>query len=72
MNLSSIHPFPARMAPELARQPLAAVPIGGRVLDPMCGSGDGCPGGGGGRTALRGCGYRSAGGGHVEGVDDTN
>ena len=39
MNLSSIHPFPARMAPELARQPLAAVPIGGRVLDPMCGSG---------------------------------
>ena len=39
MKLSPIHPFPARMAPELARQPLAAVPIGGRVLDPMCGSG---------------------------------
>lgn len=37
--LSSIHPFPARMAPELARQSLQFVPRGGRVLDPMCGSG---------------------------------
>ena len=39
MNLSPIHPFPARMAPELARQSFDAVPVGGRVLDPMCGSG---------------------------------
>ncbi len=39
MTLSAIHPFPARMAPELARRWLDAVPAGGRVLDPMCGSG---------------------------------
>ena len=39
MALVSIHPFPARMAPELARRSLARVPEGGRVLDPMCGSG---------------------------------
>lgn len=39
MELSSVHPFPARMAPELARSALEAVPRGGRVLDPMCGSG---------------------------------
>ena len=37
--LSSIHPFPARMAPELARQSLKLVPRNGQVLDPMCGSG---------------------------------
>ena len=39
MMFSYIHPFPARMAPELVREPLATVPLGGRVLDPMCGSG---------------------------------
>lgn len=39
MALVSIHPFPARMAPELARRSLGCVPDGGRVLDPMCGSG---------------------------------
>ena len=39
MSLLPIHPFPARMAPELASQALEAVPVGGRVLDPMCGSG---------------------------------
>ena len=39
MPLSSIHPFPARMAPELARRSLKAVPVRGCVLDPMCGSG---------------------------------
>ena len=37
--LSTVHPFPARMAPELAGQSLALVPQGGRVIDPMCGSG---------------------------------
>ena len=39
MALSPIHPFPARMAPELVSRALTAVPAGGRVLDPMCGSG---------------------------------
>ena len=39
MELSSIHPFPARMAPELAHAALKAVPADGQVLDPMCGSG---------------------------------
>ncbi len=39
MPLLPIHPFPARMAPELARHSLEAAPKGGRVLDPMCGSG---------------------------------
>ena len=39
MELSTIHPFPARMAPELAHDALRIVPSGGRVLDPMCGSG---------------------------------
>lgn len=39
MNLSPIHPFAARMAPELARQSFATAPVGGKVLDPMCGSG---------------------------------
>lgn len=39
MPLSPIHPFPARMAPELARQYLNSVPEGGSVIDPMCGSG---------------------------------
>ena len=39
MALVPIHPFPARMAPELASRSLATVPEGGLVLDPMCGSG---------------------------------
>ena len=39
MPLLPIHPFPARMAPELVHQSLETVPEGGRVLDPMCGSG---------------------------------
>ena len=39
MNLSPIHPFPARMAPELARRSLGTILQNGRVLDPMCGSG---------------------------------
>lgn len=37
--LTTIHPFPARMAPELALQALALVPKGGVVVDPMVGSG---------------------------------
>lgn len=36
---AAIHPFPARMAPELALQALAAVPENGLVVDPMMGSG---------------------------------
>ena len=39
MKLTTIHPFPARMAPELVHEALKVVPEGGRVLDPMCGSG---------------------------------
>ena len=39
MTLLPIHPFPARMAPELARRSLKMVSEGGYVLDPMCGSG---------------------------------
>lgn len=37
--LATIHPFPARMAPELALHALAFVPEGGVVVDPMVGSG---------------------------------
>lgn len=37
--LQSIHPFPARMAPELSRDLIRQLPVGSRVLDPMCGSG---------------------------------
>ncbi len=36
---ATIHPFPARMAPELALQALALVPDNGVVVDPMMGSG---------------------------------
>lgn len=36
---ATIHPFPARMAPELALAALQAVPPGGIVIDPMAGSG---------------------------------
>ena len=39
MTFSPIHPFPARMAPELVSSSLMSVPAGGCVLDPMCGSG---------------------------------
>ena len=34
-----IHPFPARMAPEIALRALEGIPEGGVVLDPMSGSG---------------------------------
>ena len=34
-----IHPFPARMASEIALRALSEVPKGGVVCDPMCGSG---------------------------------
>ncbi len=34
-----VHPFPARMAPELASKEMASLPVGSKVLDPMCGSG---------------------------------
>lgn len=37
--LLSIHPFPARMAPDLAQDALKTVGPGSLVLDPMCGSG---------------------------------
>ncbi len=35
----SIHPFPARMAPEICRDVLTRLPVNSRVIDPMCGSG---------------------------------
>ena len=34
-----VHPFPARMAPQIALDALRDVRAGGLVLDPMCGSG---------------------------------
>ncbi len=34
-----VHPFPARMAPQLALEALGDAPEGARILDPMCGSG---------------------------------
>jgi hypothetical protein len=34
-----IHPFPARMAPDLSRELLGSLAPGSRVIDPMCGSG---------------------------------
>lgn len=39
MTRRTIHPFPARMAPEVAGESLAALHPDARVLDPMCGSG---------------------------------
>lgn len=39
MKLRSIHPFPARMAPDLALVSLGELRPGSRVLDPMVGSG---------------------------------
>ncbi len=38
-QLKPIHPFPARMAPEVALQACDSVPRGSLVLDPMVGSG---------------------------------
>ncbi|MGR0189036.1 hypothetical protein [Azospirillum aestuarii] len=38
-KIRSIHPFPARMAPDLALVSLGSIPAGSRVLDPMSGSG---------------------------------
>ena len=37
--MRTIHPFPARMAPDVAHRVLDAVDSSGCVLDPMCGSG---------------------------------
>ena len=37
--MKSIHPFPARMAPDILEELLETVPTAGVVLDPMCGSG---------------------------------
>lgn len=39
MQIRTIHPFPARMAPELALSALASLKKGSIVLDPMAGSG---------------------------------
>lgn len=38
-KLRTIHPFPARMAPDLALISLEHLPSGSRILDPMSGSG---------------------------------
>ena len=37
--IRSIHPFPARMAPDLAMERLKNIRRGALVLDPMAGSG---------------------------------
>ena len=37
--MRSIHPFPARMAPEILDDLLLSCPADGVILDPMCGSG---------------------------------
>ncbi|TPD95129.1 hypothetical protein FJP65_12700 [Stenotrophomonas maltophilia] len=39
MQTRTVHPFPARMAPELALNSLASLPANSVVLDPMAGSG---------------------------------
>jgi hypothetical protein len=39
MSLKPIHPFPARMAPEVALEATSKLPAGSVVLDPMTGSG---------------------------------
>lgn len=39
MTLRPIHPFPARMAPDIAQRSLEWAGSGGRIIDPMCGSG---------------------------------
>lgn len=38
-NRRSVHPFPARMAPEIALAALETVHEGSTILDPMCGGG---------------------------------
>ena len=38
-SLTVVHPFPARMAPEVARHAVESLRPGSRLLDPMCGSG---------------------------------
>lgn len=38
-QLHAVHPFPARMAPDIVSKWLEALPKGAVVLDPMCGSG---------------------------------
>ena len=35
----NIHPFPAKMAPSLAKDKLSQFRVGSKILDPMCGSG---------------------------------
>ncbi|MBL1255427.1 hypothetical protein [Methylocystis sp. Sn-Cys] len=37
--MRSIHPFPARMAPDTVADYLKKLPHGSRIMDPMCGSG---------------------------------
>ena len=37
--MKTIHPFPARMAPNLISEWLQDLPRGSKILDPMCGSG---------------------------------
>lgn len=39
MKVKTIHPFPARMAPDLALEVLEHMPRGSTILDPMMGSG---------------------------------
>jgi tRNA G10 N-methylase Trm11 len=39
MQIKPVHPFPARMAPDLAIRALSKLPAGSVVLDPMSGSG---------------------------------
>lgn len=38
-NFRSVHPYPAKMAPEIALKALQSLPPGSVVLDPMCGGG---------------------------------
>ncbi|MER8583351.1 hypothetical protein NKG95_32520 [Mesorhizobium sp. M1423] len=40
--IKPIHPFPARMAPEIALDALSGLPVGSVILDPMIGSGTVC------------------------------
>ena len=39
LNISPIHPFPARMAPEIALSEINNLPTSSTILDPMMGSG---------------------------------
>lgn len=39
MVSATVHPFPARMAPDVAQRSLEALSDRGRVIDPLCGSG---------------------------------